>query len=88
MPTWAQLGVNLVPKTAPRRARDRKKGDKQGETIEVSEGSRPELENGTQNDPPELNFGGFWHLFWKVFGLILEGFRRPFQVKQQSLARA
>ena len=79
VPFGCQLGPNLGSTWRPRRFQDapetEKKGTKNGKK-EVYVGSRPELENGTQNDHPELNCEGFWHRFWKVFGSIFEGFRR------------
>ena len=65
------LGANLGPTWRPRRLQDEpeveKKGSKKAEKSRFMLGSRPELENETQNDAPDLNFARFSGPSWQDF---------------------
>ena len=84
MPFGCQLGSNLAPKTAPRRARGRKKGVNKQYNIEVYVGSRPELENETQNDTPDLNSARFSGPSWQDFQGFFKGFFRLCERSERS----
>ena len=69
------LGANLGPTWRPRRLQDEpeaeKKGDKNGEKSRFMLGAAQSSKmTPTQNDKPDLTFGGLPHRFWKVFGPI------------------
>ena len=72
------LGANLGPTWRPRRFQDEpeveKKGSKNVKKIEVYVGSRPELENESQNDAPDLIFARFSRPSWQDF----QGFSKDF----------
>ena len=87
VPFGCQLGCNLAPKMAPRRARGRKKGIKKTvKKIEVYVGSRPELEDDTQKDAPDVNFGRFSGPSWQDFQGFFKGFFRLCERSERASA--
>ena len=80
MPTWVQLGAQDGSKTIPRPI---KRGTKIVK-IEVYVRSRPERENDTQNDTPDLNFARFSGPSWQDVQGFFKGFFRLCERSERS----